>query len=113
MCGEHIFHFHVADSNRKYPSAGHLDLNRLHESGNVLATHLDTLELILFNIHVKCVGSIIRGWVSRSDELFPTHQRLCELNPFRIDLGVLLLVLHLVHPHHHLGNPVNMCEESL
>ena len=24
-CGEHIFHFHVADSNRLYPGAGHLD----------------------------------------------------------------------------------------
>jgi 5-keto-L-gluconate epimerase len=24
-CGENIFHFHVADSNRKYPGAGHLD----------------------------------------------------------------------------------------
>jgi len=24
-CGEHIFHFHVADSNRWYPGAGHLD----------------------------------------------------------------------------------------
>jgi 5-keto-L-gluconate epimerase len=24
-CGKHIFHFHVADSNRKYPGAGHLD----------------------------------------------------------------------------------------
>jgi sugar phosphate isomerase/epimerase len=23
--GEHVFHFHVADSNRKYPGAGHLD----------------------------------------------------------------------------------------
>jgi sugar phosphate isomerase/epimerase len=25
LCGERIFHFHVADSNRKYPGAGHLD----------------------------------------------------------------------------------------
>lgn len=24
-CGDHIFHFHVADSNRWYPGAGHLD----------------------------------------------------------------------------------------
>ena len=24
-CGKHIFHFHVADSNRWYPGAGHLD----------------------------------------------------------------------------------------
>lgn len=24
-CNEHIFHFHVADSNRKHPGAGHLD----------------------------------------------------------------------------------------
>jgi len=36
-CGEHIFHFHVADSNRKYPSAGHLDfvsiLNALYSTG--------------------------------------------------------------------------------
>jgi sugar phosphate isomerase/epimerase len=24
-CGSHIFHFHVADSNRRYPGAGHLD----------------------------------------------------------------------------------------
>ena len=37
LCGEHIFHFHVADSNRKYPSAGHLDfvsiLNALFSTG--------------------------------------------------------------------------------
>jgi len=25
LCGKHIFHFHVADSNRWYPGAGHLD----------------------------------------------------------------------------------------
>jgi sugar phosphate isomerase/epimerase len=25
QCGRHIFHFHVADSNRWYPGAGHLD----------------------------------------------------------------------------------------
>ncbi len=25
QCGERIFHFHVADSNRWYPGAGHLD----------------------------------------------------------------------------------------
>ena len=25
QCRSHIFHFHVADSNRKYPGAGHLD----------------------------------------------------------------------------------------
>ena len=24
-CGDHIFHFHAADSNRWYPGAGHLD----------------------------------------------------------------------------------------
>ena len=29
MCGEHIFHFHVADSNRKYPGAGHLDFKSI------------------------------------------------------------------------------------
>jgi len=28
-CGEHIFHFHVADSNRWYPGAGHLDFGLL------------------------------------------------------------------------------------
>jgi len=37
ICGEHIFHFHVADSNRMYPSAGHLDfisiLNALYSTG--------------------------------------------------------------------------------
>jgi 5-keto-L-gluconate epimerase len=36
-CGKNIFHFHVADSNRWYPSAGHLDftsiLNRLFLDG--------------------------------------------------------------------------------
>ncbi len=36
-CGDRIFHFHVADSNRRYPGAGHLDfqsiLNTLFESG--------------------------------------------------------------------------------
>ena len=26
-CGKHIFHFHVADSNRWYPGAGHLDFD--------------------------------------------------------------------------------------
>jgi sugar phosphate isomerase/epimerase len=29
MCGEHVFHFHVADSNRKYPGAGHLDFTSI------------------------------------------------------------------------------------
>lgn len=37
MCDMHIFHFHVADSNRKYPGAGHLDfmsiLNTLVSTG--------------------------------------------------------------------------------
>jgi len=36
-CGERILHFHVADSNRQHPGAGHLDfasiLNALSESG--------------------------------------------------------------------------------
>lgn len=36
-CSEHIFHFHVADSNRWYPGAGHLDfkliLNVLYATG--------------------------------------------------------------------------------
>ena len=36
-CGERIFHFHVADSNRWYPGAGHLDflsiLSILHSTG--------------------------------------------------------------------------------
>jgi len=27
--GPHIFHFHVADSNRRYPGAGHLDFPRI------------------------------------------------------------------------------------
>jgi sugar phosphate isomerase/epimerase len=28
-CGTHIFHFHVADSNRWYPGAGHLDFKSI------------------------------------------------------------------------------------
>jgi sugar phosphate isomerase/epimerase len=36
-CGDRIFHFHVADSNRWYPGAGHLDfgaiLNDLEGTG--------------------------------------------------------------------------------
>jgi len=36
-CGDRIFHFHVADSNRWYPGAGHLDfasiLNALYATG--------------------------------------------------------------------------------
>ena len=28
-CGKHIFHFHVADSNRLYPGAGHLDFESI------------------------------------------------------------------------------------
>jgi sugar phosphate isomerase/epimerase len=35
-CGERIFHFHVADSNRRYPGAGHLDF------GNILEGLADT-----------------------------------------------------------------------
>lgn len=31
-CGERIFHFHVADSNRWYPGAGHLDFRRILEA---------------------------------------------------------------------------------
>ena len=30
-CGERIFHFHVADSNRWYPGAGHLDFGSILE----------------------------------------------------------------------------------
>lgn len=37
ICGDRIFHFHVADSNRWYPGAGHLDfdsiLNMLYSTG--------------------------------------------------------------------------------
>jgi sugar phosphate isomerase/epimerase len=29
LCGERIFHFHVADSNRWYPGAGHLDFKSI------------------------------------------------------------------------------------
>ncbi len=35
-CGDRIFHFHVADSNRWYPGAGHLDFN------SILASLLST-----------------------------------------------------------------------
>jgi sugar phosphate isomerase/epimerase len=28
-CGDRIFHFHVADSNRRYPGAGHLDFESI------------------------------------------------------------------------------------
>ncbi len=31
-CGERVFHFHVADSNRWYPGAGHLDFPRILET---------------------------------------------------------------------------------
>ena len=34
-CGDRIFHFHVADSNRWYPGAGHLDF------GSILDTLFD------------------------------------------------------------------------
>jgi len=29
LCGSDIFHFHVADSNRRYPGAGHLDFRSI------------------------------------------------------------------------------------
>ena len=29
MCGDRIFHVHVADSNRWYPGAGHLDFESI------------------------------------------------------------------------------------
>jgi sugar phosphate isomerase/epimerase len=32
VCGERIFHFHVADSNRWYPGAGHLDFKSVLRS---------------------------------------------------------------------------------
>jgi len=31
-CGDRIFHFHIADSNRWYPGAGHLDFPRILEA---------------------------------------------------------------------------------
>jgi sugar phosphate isomerase/epimerase len=31
-CGSRIFHFHVADSNRRYPGAGHLDFGAILEA---------------------------------------------------------------------------------
>lgn len=33
-CGSRIFHFHVADSNRWYPGAGHLDFRRILQTLN-------------------------------------------------------------------------------
>ena len=35
-CGDRIFHFHVADSNRWYPGAGHLDFKSILDA--LLAT---------------------------------------------------------------------------
>lgn len=32
ICGRHIFHFHVADSNRWYPGAGHLNFKAIRET---------------------------------------------------------------------------------
>ena len=32
LCGDRIFHFHVADSNRWYPGAGHLDFRSILEA---------------------------------------------------------------------------------
>jgi sugar phosphate isomerase/epimerase len=32
LCGKHIFHFHVADSNRWHPGAGHLDFTSILET---------------------------------------------------------------------------------
>jgi sugar phosphate isomerase/epimerase len=32
ICGDHIFHFHVADSNRWHPGAGHLDFGSILET---------------------------------------------------------------------------------
>jgi sugar phosphate isomerase/epimerase len=32
QCGDHIFHFHVADSNRWYPGAGHLNFRSILSS---------------------------------------------------------------------------------
>ncbi len=32
LCGDRIFHFHVADSNRWYPGAGHLDFRAILET---------------------------------------------------------------------------------
>jgi sugar phosphate isomerase/epimerase len=32
QCGAHIFHFHVADSNRWYPGGGHLDFKSILKS---------------------------------------------------------------------------------
>ncbi len=31
-CGDRVFHFHVADSNRWYPGAGHLDFARIFDA---------------------------------------------------------------------------------
>ncbi len=32
ICGKHIFHFHVADSNRWYPGAGHVNFKAIRET---------------------------------------------------------------------------------
>jgi len=34
LCGDRLFHFHVADSNRWYPGAGHLDFKSILEALN-------------------------------------------------------------------------------
>jgi sugar phosphate isomerase/epimerase len=32
LCGDNVFHFHAADSNRWYPGAGHLNFNSILEA---------------------------------------------------------------------------------
>jgi len=58
-CGEHIFHFHVADSNRWYPGAGHLDFKSI----------LDTLAVTGYT-----------GWVSGEFLPKPDAQTAAEKN---------------------------------
>ena len=35
-CGDHLFHFHVADSNRWYPGAGHIDFKSILNTLNAV-----------------------------------------------------------------------------
>jgi sugar phosphate isomerase/epimerase len=65
-CGEHIFHFHVADSNRKYPGGGHLDFKAI----------LSALESIGYG-----------GWISgeflpKPDAVTAARQSITNLNKF-------------------------------
>ncbi len=65
ICGSRVFHFHVADSNRWYPGAGHLDF------ASILATLKD----------IDYKGFVSGEFIPKPDAMTSIHMNIAHLEP--------------------------------